>query len=124
MSDNLEKNIKQIADLLSKDDVADSLKKLLGNLIDSNESSRETEEKSEQKQSSRTVSADDMKVVEHMVRAVSELKNTENPGVNLLMSLKPFIRQTRSGTLRDCVKMLHMAKIYEYMQKSEDILNI
>lgn len=124
MSDNLDNNIKQLAELLSQEDVADNLKKLLTGLLSSksgqDEKPKEQETKNTQNDRS---SANNLRMLENIVRAVSDLRETSDPGVNLLMSLKPFLRQTRNKTLDDCVKILHMARIYDYMHDHEEISN-
>src|SRR5690554_6746458 len=99
MSDNLDNNIKQLAELLSQEDVADNLKKLLTGLLSSksgqDEKPKEQETKNTQNDRS---SANNLRMLENIVRAVSVLRETSDPGVNLLMSLKPFLRQTRNKT--------------------------
>lgn len=125
MSENLEKNVKQIAELLSQDDVADNLKKLLGSLLSSkSEQEKKPKESGFSQSSSDGGSKGDMRTIENIVRAVTELRDANDPGVNLLMALKPFLRQRRSKALNDCVKILHMARIYEYIKEHEDTSGI
>jgi hypothetical protein len=125
MSDNLESNIKQIAELLSKDEVADSLKKLLSGLLTSKAGQEEKpKEQNERQAVNDKLSKGDMRKIENIVRAVSELRETNDPGISLLTSLKPFLRQSRRKALGDSIKLLQMARVFEYMREHDDASDI
>lgn len=124
MADNLEKNIKQIAELLSRDDVVNSLKGILGDL-GSPASQKVTEDPKENSQDrlASIASQEDIRFVQNMVRAMSELKNVNDPGANLLAALRPFLSGKRQKTCGDCVRVLSMARVFEFMQKHGNDFN-
>jgi hypothetical protein len=138
MAENFEKGFKQIAELLSQDGVVDSLKGILGGLGGSSsekasdQAANKSDEKGEAKTTERTektekavanassddMRGDDMRFVVNIARAMSEYKNASDPSANLLSAIKPFLNEKRQKACVNCVKVLKMAKVYEYMKKN------
>jgi hypothetical protein len=122
MSDNFEENVKQIAELLSQNGVIDSLKEKL-NKKDSNSSSENSLEKIKNqfidKQNNSNIN-----FIQNMARAVSQLKDSNDPGINLLSALSPFLNNKRQKTCTDCVKILKTAKLFEFMKNNGEDFNL
>jgi len=126
MADNLEKNIKQIAEFLSQDGIIDNLKEMLNNK-GSKSSSKNSIEKFEKQFVDKTTPDNhnnDMHFIQNMVRAMSQLKDTNDPGTNLLSAISPFLNNKRQKTCSDCVKILKTVKLFEFMKQHGEDFNL
>ncbi len=126
MADNLEKNIKQIAEFLSQDGIIDNLKEMLNNK-GSKSSSKNSIEKFEKQFVDKTTPDNhnnDMHFIQNMVRAMSQLKDTNDPGTNLLSAISPFLNKKRQKTCSDCVKILKTVKLFEFMKQHGEDFNL
>ncbi len=93
-------------------DMMDTLKGLLGD--DAEEkiktvlSSLTGEEKTEEKQPESSI---DMESMMKMMQLVEGMKNTDDERSRLLLSLKPFMRDSRKQSIDNTVKLLGLSKI-------------
>jgi hypothetical protein len=67
-------------------------------------------------------SSEDMRFVLNMAKAISEYRNASDPGTNLLSAISPFLNSKRQKACSNCIKVLKMAKVYEYMKKNNEDL--
>jgi len=133
MSDDLGNKIKQIANMLGQDEVPDNLKSLVSFLADSlkkDESSskvNDTVEKdnstglSKKADESRNEADESLEMIRKAKKVMEALNTTNDPRINLLNALKPFLNSTRQKRVNDCVKMLNMTRLVRLME-DKDIL--
>ena len=126
MDDNLEKNIKQFADLLSKEGVIDSLKGILGDMSSDDNSQKKDKEFGEQSSDRVTSKSaqEDMRFVQNIAKAMSELRNIDDPSANLLEAIRPLLNEKRQKICKDCIKIIRMAKVVELIQKHDQDFNL
>lgn len=61
----------------------------------------------------------DMETLMKMKNIMEKMKNSGNdPRANLLMSLKPYLKETRKDKVDQYVKMLNMSKVVEMLNNS------
>lgn len=127
MNDDLNVKIKQITDLLGQENLPDNLKGLLSMLSTPStkeESSPKTIERPIIKEEKATKS--DMEDNIDMLRKVKNIMdrvNTNNdPKINLLNAIKPFLNNKRQKRLNDCMKLLQMTSITKLLDDPDKSL--
>lgn len=124
MSDDLNKKIMQIADLLGKESMPDNVKGLLG-LLASSMGSGESAPKSSETPAVKTERSeknefDDNLEMIRKVKKVMEKVNTRNdPRINLLNAIKPFLNNKRQKRLGNCIKILYMSNLAGYIDEHD-----
>lgn len=124
MSDDLNKKIKQIADILGQDSMPDNLKGLLsllgssGNKEELSPRADETIPVKEEK-ASRSELEENLELVRKMKKVMDKLNTKNDPRVNLLSAIRPFLNNTRQKRLNDCIKLLQVTSLKSFMDESE-----
>lgn len=127
MSDELGKKIKQITDMLSQEIAPDNLKNFLSLLAgsikeDSTSSKAEEQNISKENNASENEQVDSMEMMRKVKTIMDSINMANDPRVNLLTSLKPFLSNTRQKKINSCIKMLGMAKLIRLMDDDKSIL--
>ncbi len=143
MSDDLNKKIKQITDILGQENLPDNVKGLLSLL--SGKSNPNEKEANIQNDASNfreeqpitgeySIKSDHPARSEHHYRSEAEenidmlrkakkiferLNSKDDPKVNLLYSIKPFLNNSRQKKLVNCVKLLQMYNVTKYLDDSD-----
>ena len=125
MSEDLNKKVKQIADMLSQENLPDNLKSLLSLLAGSGggeESSPKTKEPLQAKEEGleRSNLEDNIDMMRKIKKIMDRLNSSNDPRINLLSALKPFLNSRRQKKLNSCINMLRMsrlAKLFEDYEK-------
>lgn len=122
MSDDLNKKIKQITDILSQDGLPDNLKGILSMLGSSNDSSQSQEKQESappenEEKAIKPDNDDSMEMVRKIKKVMDSMRVNNDPRINLLTAIKPFLNLTRQKRINSCVKMLHMASLTKYMDE-------
>ncbi|HHV60863.1 MAG TPA: hypothetical protein GXX49_11360 [Clostridiaceae bacterium] len=119
MSDNFNNAIKQIADLLSKD--PDSFKELVNAFTGSSSNSGSDSglnnpvEKTPVKQTGNIPDdeQDNRALLTRLSYAIDKINRNNDPRVNLLSSIRPFLSSRRKNRLNNAIKFL---KVYPIIQ--------
>jgi hypothetical protein len=124
MSDDLNKKIKQITDILSQENLPDNLKELLNMLASSGSKDdtpprpAESPEPKENK-NDRSEQEDSLYMI-NKVRSVMEGMNGQNdPRVALLNAIKPFLNNRRQKKLNNCVRLLQMSSLTRLLEDND-----
>lgn len=123
MSDDLNNKIKQIADILSQENMPDNLKGLLS-LLGSSGSKEDISPKSNETPPTKEVKAtrseleENLELVSKMKRVMDRLNTKSDPRVNLLTAIKPFLNNTRQKRLNDCIKLLQVTSLKSFIDES------
>ena len=124
MSEDLNKKVKQIADMLSQENLPDSLKSLLSLLAGSGggeESSPKIKESLPAKEEGleRSNLEDNIDMMRKIKKIMDRLNSSNDPRINLLSALKPFLNSRRQSKLKNCVNILRMSSALRLMDESE-----
>lgn len=121
MSDDLNNKIQQIAELLGQEKMPDNVKGLISMLADSLGDKSETppknadaEQQAEEKplQNSTDDSTD---MVRKVKKAMEKLNIGNDPRINLLHAIKPFMNSKRQKKIGDCIQLLQMTSLTRLM---------
>ncbi len=129
MSDDMGDKIKQIAEMLGQDSnsgIPDNVKGLLNMFMSSNNSKDETssdDNSSEQEKTSEDSSradTDDMADMARKMKKAMNMLNTNNdPRVNLLSAIKPYLNDNRQKKLQKCMKIIKIGSLTKMLDESE-----
>ncbi|MCX8129045.1 MAG: hypothetical protein N3I35_02970 [Clostridia bacterium] len=117
MSDDLNKKLKQITDILGQDNMPDNVKGLLSLLTNPNNkeesvSPKVTEPPSPREEKSERSELDEnMEMIRKVRKVMDKLNINNDPRVNLLTAIKPFLNSKRQKKLGNCIKMLQMSSL-------------
>lgn len=115
MSDDLNKKIKQITDILGQESMPDNIKGLLS-LFASSAGKEEPEPKTEvpavkEDRTNRSEMEDSMDMVRKIKGIMDRVNFQNDPSINLLNSVKPFLNNKRQRKLDNCIKLLQMSRL-------------
>jgi hypothetical protein len=129
MSDNFNNNIKQLGDILANENISESLINILSLLA--NSSKKETPPEEPQKENSsqsnqnkqKDKSDEDFRNNVELMRKVKSIINDANnlndPRINLLTAIKPFLNNNRQKKVGDCIKLFQMFHLTNMMTDIE-----
>lgn len=138
MSEDLNKKIQQVAELLGQENMPDNVKGLLSMLIgsldkkdaasekeDHNEKGIETQE--EKKEAEKNCASAHIDIEQNInpetmnkVKSHSgSLRNGNDPRINLLYAIKPFMNNNRQKKIGNCIQILQMTNIAKLMDNKE-----
>lgn len=123
---------KQIAQMLGKENVnvPDNLGSILAMLANSapkeqsppkQEDTQPTVEKKETKEEapSRSNNDDNMEMMRKVTTLMNSMKNINDPRVNLLTAITPFLNNTRQKKVSNCIKLFQMTQLTRMMTEME-----
>ncbi|MCR4435391.1 MAG: hypothetical protein QHH06_08635 [Clostridiales bacterium] len=124
MNDDLNKKIKQVADMLSQENMPENVKELLSLLTSSDnkdESSPKAVQMPERKDDKPNGSEleESLDMVRKVTKIMDRLNNTKDPSINLLHSIKPFLNAKRQKRLDGCIKLIQLSRLSRLMDESE-----
>ncbi|TYQ15284.1 UNVERIFIED_CONTAM: hypothetical protein Cloal_1718 [Acetivibrio alkalicellulosi] len=129
MSEDLTEKIKQIADLLGNENMSENLTNVLSLLANSakkEEPPPDTNKATSEggtKNTEKNKSEDGFDKNIEFIRKVKNIMNDENlvddPRINLLTAIRPFLNNTRQKKVGDCIKLFQMFHITNLMTDIE-----
>ncbi len=129
MSDDMGDKIKQIAEMLGQDSnsgIPDNVKGLLNMFMSSNNSKDETSsddnssEKEKPSEDSSRADTDDLADMARKMKKAMNMLNTNNdPRVNLLNAIKPYLNDNRQKKLQKCMKIIKIGGLTKMLDESE-----
>ncbi len=129
MSDDMGDKIKQIAEMLGQDSnsgIPDNVKGLLNMFMSQNSSKDETSsddtssEKENPSEDSSRADTDDLADMARKMKKAMNLLNTNNdPRVNLLNAIKPYLNDNRQKKLQKCMKIIKIGSLTKMLDESE-----
>jgi len=132
MSDDMSEKIKQIADILgqnSNPNIPDNIKGLLSMLMPNNSSNDDSksEDISEDPPQTRgsdnssSSEADDFSdMARKMKKALGKLNSGNDPRVNLLNAIRPYLNKNRQRKLQTCIKLMRIGSLAQLLDDSEE----
>jgi len=129
MSEDFSKKIKQITDVLSQENLPENLKGLFSLLASSASSSSEDkkdepspkadEENAKEERVNRNELEENLEMVRKVKAVMDRLNMANDPRVNLLMAIKPFLNNKRQKKLSNCINLLRVSKLVRLMDESD-----
>ncbi len=139
MSEDINKKIKQITDILGQENLPDNLKNII-NLFSASQENENTERGNSKPASSEESAAknlsvlppkeekgpssdmeENLEMVRKIKRIVEGINSNNDPRVNLLNAMRPFLSNTRQNKIGNCIKMLQMISLSKLMDDNEKI---
>ena len=109
---NMENIMNQINEMLNSNDIPDDLKNMVNNLKHSSSSNNSSNDHS----SSSNSSAPDIDIntMLKMKQVIDSMNaNKDDPRTNLLLSLKPYLKESRQKKVEQYVKLFGIEKAFE-----------
>lgn len=111
----------KLNNILEDKDMSNNLKNILNNFSSSNESNNSSESSNNIKSSNDSDTS--QKTPEFDINTILKIKtimdslnnNADDPRSNLLLSLKPYLGETKKEKIDQYVKFLHLAKVLEIL---------
>jgi len=129
MSEDLSKKIKQITDVLSQENLPENLKGLFSLLANSANNSSEDKKdepspkaEEESAKAERTNSSEleeNLEMVRKVKTIMDRLNMANDPRVNLLMAIKPFLNDKRQKKLSNCINLLRVSRLVRLMDEND-----
>jgi len=137
MNEDLNKKLKQITDMLSQEDLPDNIKGLLSLLANASSNSEDSSPKAiDSRSANKSVDShpakedryeksepeDNSTDMMRKVKKVMDRVNTINdPKINLLFALKPFLNSRRQKKLNNCINLLRMSNLVRLMEDPDKV---
>jgi len=120
VSQDMEKNLSQIKDLLSGGNPQDSIKNVLS-LLGKQNPETDSKEKSEDnnKNSSNPFDTETLQMFFKIKQVLDASQKGSDPREKLLNSLKPYLNDKKKEKLADCLMILKMTNLWETFTKLE-----
>lgn len=124
MSDDINKKIGQIADMLSKDELPENLKGLIGLLANSmgkegpSSKAEETPPAKEDKGEKNDMD-ENLEMMRKVKKVVDRLNTNNDPRVNLLTAVRPFLNSKRQKHVNNCIKLLTMSSLAKVLDEHD-----
>lgn len=119
--------IKNLSGMLNSSNIPDNVKDIIGNLNSSNTSDSSNSTASSNNTGSfnfnngSSGSSIDMDTMLKIGNIMSKMNSSENDArSNLLLSLKPYLRESRRGKVEQYIKLLNMSKVLEVFNSNSD----
>ena len=120
MSQDIEKNINQIKELLSGGNSSENVKSLLGSLLKQNESSDSRKDKEgETSGSGPAFDADTLQMFFKIKQIMDSSQKNNDPREKLLNALKPYLSDKRKDKLAECMQILKITNIIDIFSNLE-----
>jgi hypothetical protein len=120
--DDLSKKIQQIAELLGQDSMPDNVKGLLSVLTgslsgkeDSPANAAGAEQENDERSSPPAEAADTYEMLDRAKQLMNKMGMGNDPRINLLHAIKPFMGNKRQQKISTCIKILQMASLTKLM---------
>lgn len=125
MSDDLNKKIKQITDILSQENMPDNIKGLLNMLSSSSEPEEPAQKPAAQspareERPQKSEIEDNVEMVRKIKKVMDHVSSSSNdPRVNLLNAIRPFLNTGRQKKVNNCIKLIQMSSISRLLDDSD-----
>lgn len=130
MSDEMEGKFKQIAEMLGQNsnaNIPDSVKGILNMLSNSNSTKEESppeadssEKHKTREESSKSDNDDVAEMTRKMKKAMNMLNPPNDPKVNLLNAIRPYLNKNRQRKLQTCMKLMKLGGLTKILDDSEE----
>ena len=112
-NEDMSEVIKNLSGMLNSDNIPDNIKDMLNSFSSSSDSSSNNVSNDVSSNSSQDTGID-METLLKISNIVSKMNSSQNdPRSNLLLSLKPYLKESRKNKVEQYVKLLNMSKVLD-----------
>ena len=104
--------------MIKDGNIPDEIKNVLSSISSNNSSSSDSNSNKSTEASNFDTSSIDFETILKMKSMMEKLKDTNDPRSNLLLSLKPYLKESRKEKVDQYVKFLNMSKVLELFNNS------
>lgn len=119
MTEDMDKNIQQAIEMLSKPEALKGLLSALGNTENKQSSTGTSTNTKTDTKNQNTFLGNDMgenlELLRRVKEAVSVLDSRKDPRINLLTAITPFMNKKRQRAVSDCVQLLRASQLLPVM---------
>jgi len=127
MSDDMNKKIQQIAELLGQDTMPDNVKDLLsllagslGKKEDDMATTRvEEEEPVKEEKPVQAETGNDSDILNRVKKIAGSMGAGNDPRINLLHAIKPFMNNKRQKKIGNCIQLLQMSSLARLLDNQD-----
>jgi hypothetical protein len=124
MSDDLNNKIKQLADLLSQENLPENLAgilSLLGGQSGEKDSPPKANEPKEKQQEKHKISGplENKEMLDKVMRFMNNANSVNDPRITLLTALKPFMNKRRQNNINNCINIIKMSRLVSILDDSD-----
>lgn len=130
MNDDLNQKLRQLTDLLGKEGMPENISGILSML--SNSSNKEPNESktneepagkhenyAKEEKPERNELQDNIEMISKVKRVMDSLQNTNDPRINLLNAIRPFLNKSRQKKVGSCIKLFQMSHMTRFFTENE-----
>ncbi len=126
-NEDMSEVVKNLSSMLNSNNIPDNVKELLNNFQSSNGNVSNSNDNNKDISSNTSSTTDtqnsgiDMDTILKISKIVSKMNNTQNDArANLLLSLKPYLKESRRNKVEQYVKLLNMSKVLEVISPNDN----
>lgn len=115
MGDNMSEMMEKLNGMLKGKEIPDNIKDMLGSVMNgqSNSTSDTNTNSSNNSSSTDNIDINTILKMQQIIKAMNSEKS--NSSVNLLRSLKPYLKQSRQDKVEQYIQLFNMEKVIELM---------
>ena len=105
--------LKQFSSMVENDQIPDNLKEIIGQMNNKNNSKEQSSEGVSSSSSFSVFDGIDINTIMKMKSIMEKMNSKDDPRANLLLSLKPYLKDSRKAKVEQYIQFLNMSKIME-----------
>lgn len=122
-NDEMSELFKKFSNMVNEGNIPDEMKNILANLGRGNENNKNNE-KTEKYEEQNSASSIDFETFMKMKNIMDKMKNSpKDPRTNLLLSLKPYLKESRKDKLDQYIKMFNISKVIDMFNNEGGAVN-
>ncbi|MCX7842337.1 MAG: hypothetical protein N2489_04610 [Clostridia bacterium] len=119
MNEDLGSKLNLIAELLGQDKIPDELINLLSALISSSSAKGDSSPYNERATESASENNAGLNDIKRLRQVIDGLNMDDDPGINLINAIEPFLNSTRQRKLSRCTRLLQLIQLARLMEDSD-----
>lgn len=113
-NDDMSELFSKFSNMINEGNIPDEMKNILSSLSNNNNQSEENRESNDNSQTSNDAPSIDIETLMKMKKVMDKMKGNKNdPRANLLLSLKPYLKDSRKEKVDQYIKLFNMSKVME-----------
>lgn len=113
-NDDMSELFSKFTNMVNEGNIPDEMKNILSSFTSNSSSSSSAEDNTDFENSSDASSSIDFETIMKMKTIMEKLNsNTKDPRSNLLLSLKPYLKESRKEKIDQYIKLFGMSKVLE-----------
>ncbi len=124
MSEDINGKLKQLIDLLGQENMRENVISVLNALTNSGEKKEAPKPENKIQSSGNTGLSPDLAENQEMMRflkkAMDHMRNNNDPRINLLHSIKPFLGSRRQNKINNCIMLLQLSSLTRLLEENDN----